>query len=155
MSVEKQEVLSLKRKYSLIPSTQFDAIVSYACRAVAFWEQHQGEILSQAPYQKEMNRYFQNLVQKLNDVEEAQSVELEYGNELAKRLCKTDSLTLEEEREVAAAQLEACKNTPDQLAKINGSLGLVNANLERLALWFENWAPRRGDARKGSGNEKC
>ncbi len=60
-------------------------------------------------------------------------------------------LTNEEERELAAAQLEACKNIPDQLAKINESLGLVNTNLERLALWFENWAPMRGAAKKVKG----
>ena len=52
-------------------------------------------------------------------------------------------LTEEEQRELAAAQLEACRNIPDQLTKINESLGMVNANLERLALWFENWAPLR------------
>ncbi len=58
-------------------------------------------------------------------------------------------LTNEEERELAAAQLEACKNIPDQLAKVNESLGMLNANLERLALWFEKWAPMRGADKKG------
>lgn len=59
-----------------------------------------------------------------------------------------EPLTKDEERELAAVQLEACKNIPDQLAKINESFGMINANLEQLALWFENWAPRRGEAEK-------
>ncbi len=60
-----------------------------------------------------------------------------------------NSLTVEEQRELAAAQLEALKNIPDQLAKINEGLGMVNTNLERLAVWFEQWAPRRETVRKG------
>ncbi len=62
-------------KYSAIPSPQFSAIVSYACRAVAFWENYQPEILSQTVYQKEMTRYFQNLMKKLNDIEEVKTIE--------------------------------------------------------------------------------
>lgn len=58
------------------------------------------------------------------------------------------ALTEVEERELAAAQLEALKTIPDQLAKVNEGLGMVNANLERLAMWFEQWAPRRGDVLK-------
>lgn len=57
-------------------------------------------------------------------------------------------LTVEEQREIAAAQLEALRNIPNQLAKINEGLGMVNANLERLAVWFEGWAPRRGEVLK-------
>lgn len=75
MSQGNQE--GLKIKYSAIPTPQFAAIISYAIRAVAFWEKHQKEIIRQPAYQREMGRYFQNLVNRLNDVEEVKIVELE------------------------------------------------------------------------------
>lgn len=73
----RQEEMKVKAKYSAIPTRQFSDVVSYACRAAAFWESHQAEIIAKPAYQEEMSRYFRNLMEKLNDVEEVKTVVLE------------------------------------------------------------------------------